>query len=505
MRAGCAANCTREELVGDLVWDGRGGAWFFVQGNLTVNGTSDASVKPTAERLIMFRGAVSTFSDLARSEVVVIGAWTAGEAGGQIIALEELSASLRQSSSSPFRSRSSAKLQATHQQQMVPDWAEHRTNDAKRKSDEMATWRAARGTRDRTKGRRSAHGHASIKSVSEQASEEQGGQSMALLVFRVIVPSQERAVDLAQKLHDWIRRGELSEELQKLGWPVVAASSGGPPLALSASGEVLSVPVDSQLEVSINGIEIRTLALSAGAAACVLLILGCAIYFLWRRQVQNAERKAEEKKAALMAVPLRAALDVQRVFRGHLGRNTMRSLIFDMMRDLEDGYDDFDISFDEDEQLLVEVAPEGWDVRSEGTDVGGYAQRMGLKMAASGNGRGVGFGKHVGDSASPSEAGMSEGLAARGSASAPSVSSNRQVSAGRGTGRGRGAPNPKGSPPAPSPAFFGKMDTGSAGTGTGFISANVNRPDIERISNGQVMIRLQPELQVTVKCVRGRK
>ena len=49
---------------------------------------------------------------------------------------------------------------------------------------------------------------------------EAGAPLVALLVFRIVVSSEKAAIDLAQRIHDWIGQGGLSAALAAEGWGV---------------------------------------------------------------------------------------------------------------------------------------------------------------------------------------------------------------------------------------------------------------------------------------------
>ena len=84
---GCSADCRREEAVGKLVWDGRKGSWFFVEGNVTVSGPSLQDVTPSEARLVLLRQVLAEFAELPRREVVIVGAWLARQVDGVLLCL----------------------------------------------------------------------------------------------------------------------------------------------------------------------------------------------------------------------------------------------------------------------------------------------------------------------------------------------------------------------------------------------------------------------------------
>ena len=84
---GCSADCRLEEAVGKLVWDGRKGSWFFVEGNVTVSGPSLQDVTPSEARLVLLRQVLAEFAELPRREVVIVGAWLARQVDGVLLCL----------------------------------------------------------------------------------------------------------------------------------------------------------------------------------------------------------------------------------------------------------------------------------------------------------------------------------------------------------------------------------------------------------------------------------
>jgi hypothetical protein len=119
-----------------------------VQGNVTVSAAAYADVVPTPQRLLLFREAVSYFTLLEKEDVVVIGAWTAGDVAGEVVLFDGFGSSLRKTSFS-------------HSSPSSP----------------------------------------SLRAVGGGGGGGGGGQNaMALMVFRVVVPSELKAVQLAQVL-----------------------------------------------------------------------------------------------------------------------------------------------------------------------------------------------------------------------------------------------------------------------------------------------------------------
>ena len=55
---------------------------------------------------------------------------------------------------------------------------------------------------------------------------EAGAPLVALLVFRIVVSSEKAAMDLAQRIHDWIGQGGLSAGLAAEGWAVTVFVCG---------------------------------------------------------------------------------------------------------------------------------------------------------------------------------------------------------------------------------------------------------------------------------------
>ena len=173
---GCSWNCTREKVGGgELAWDGRSGAWFFVQGNVTVSAAAYADVVPTPQRLLLFREAVSYFTLLEKEDVVVIGAWTAGDVAGEVVLFDGFGSSLRKTSFS-HSSPSSPSLRAVGGGGGGGGGGQKRPGSQRRQSSPSNPTKPG----------------SQVQSAAANA--------MALMVFRVVVPSELKAVQLAQVL-----------------------------------------------------------------------------------------------------------------------------------------------------------------------------------------------------------------------------------------------------------------------------------------------------------------
>ncbi|EKX44880.1 hypothetical protein GUITHDRAFT_109300 [Guillardia theta CCMP2712] len=132
--------------------------------------------------------------------------------------------------------------------------------------------------------------------------------SILYILFRLVASSSTESLTIARKLSDWLQSGKISTDLQARGWQVVVGSSGYPLVVRSSDGNVIA-----------------TFPLSSAVwepQPSRLLLLAFVIIGLTYRSAIRRRKSMQQNQASLEQTrrTLRAVLDLQRVYRGHLHR-----------------------------------------------------------------------------------------------------------------------------------------------------------------------------------------
>jgi len=247
---GCSANCTLETAGGggeSSQSSQISGAWFYVQGNISVR-SSNGKIEYGAAQVSIFQTATADAigSSFRVEDVVIVAVWFQGEIQGQ------------------------------------------------RRVD------------------------SSSRPVTVRAND-----SVLQILFRLMASSSTETLTIARKLSDWLQTGRSSTDLQARGWPVTVGPSGYPLVVRSSNGEtVATFPLSSEVwkpQPSKTAIS-KTFVVILSSSS-VLLFAFVLVGLIYRSAVRR--RKSMRQNQASLEESrrvIRAALDLQRVYRGHLDR-----------------------------------------------------------------------------------------------------------------------------------------------------------------------------------------